>query len=52
MSLERMNHEFESYTNPGHVMIATGDVKLNAKGQASEFETLEANSTDVRRCIY
>lgn len=33
--------------NPGHVMVATGNVKLNAKGQVAEFETLEANSTDV-----
>lgn len=32
---------------PGHVMIATGSVHKDAKGNVTEFETYEANSTDV-----
>jgi RHS repeat-associated protein len=33
---------------PGHVMIATGNVKVDKKtGFVTEFETYEANSTDV-----
>jgi RHS repeat-associated core domain len=32
--------------NEGHVMIATGYVRLDDKGNVSEFQTYEANSTD------